>query len=174
MNIKKWRKISIIVCLVLGTLLHFTYEWSGENKFVALFSAVNESTWEHLKLSFFPMFIMFVIGYFLFGKNTNNYIKGNVTGILFSIAFVTIFFYTYTGIIGRGFGIVNILTFVVSIILGEYISYIIINNSKSEQNSRIYLIVLCIFLVSFLIFTFYPPQIAYFKDPITGLYGIMQ
>lgn len=29
---------------VLGVLLHFTYEWSGDNPIVALFSAVNEST----------------------------------------------------------------------------------------------------------------------------------
>ena len=35
---------------VLGVLLHFTYEWSGDNAVVGLFSAVNESTWEHLKL----------------------------------------------------------------------------------------------------------------------------
>ena len=34
---------------VLGVLLHFTYEWSGDNAVVGLFSAVNESTWEHLK-----------------------------------------------------------------------------------------------------------------------------
>ena len=40
---------------VLGVLLHFTYEWSGNNPIVGLFSATNESTWEHLKLLFFPM-----------------------------------------------------------------------------------------------------------------------
>lgn len=37
---------------VLGVLLHFTYEWAGDNAVVGLFSAVNESTWEHLKLLF--------------------------------------------------------------------------------------------------------------------------
>ena len=45
MKIKNWFIIVVLVCLVLGTLLHFTYEWSGEDKIVAIYSAVNESTW---------------------------------------------------------------------------------------------------------------------------------
>ena len=47
----------ILFTLIIGTLLHFTYEWSGENPFVALYSPVNESVWEHLKLLFFPVLL---------------------------------------------------------------------------------------------------------------------
>lgn len=50
---------------ILGTLLHFTYEWSQNNAIVGLFSAVNESTWEHLKLLFFPMFFLTLFELFL-------------------------------------------------------------------------------------------------------------
>ena len=46
---------------ILGVLLHFTYEWSGDNPAIGLFSAVNESTWEHLKLIFFPMLLLTMI-----------------------------------------------------------------------------------------------------------------
>ena len=49
----------------LGTLLHFMYEWSGKNSLVALFSNVNESTWEHLKLLFYPAFIFAIIQSFM-------------------------------------------------------------------------------------------------------------
>ncbi|MEI3340636.1 MAG: DUF6512 family protein [Eubacterium sp.] len=45
---------------VIGTLLHFTYEWTGKNLLVGLFSAVNESTWEHMKLLFMPAFFYFL------------------------------------------------------------------------------------------------------------------
>lgn len=41
--------ISILIISVIGTLLHFLYEISHHNKYVALFAAVNESTWEHIK-----------------------------------------------------------------------------------------------------------------------------
>ena len=47
--------ISIIIICVVGTLLHFLYEFSGHNKVVALFAAVNESTWEHIKIALTPM-----------------------------------------------------------------------------------------------------------------------
>lgn len=55
---------SIVFCVVLGTLLHFTFQWSNQNYLVALFSAVNESVWEHLKLVFFPMFFTTLIRLF--------------------------------------------------------------------------------------------------------------
>ena len=49
--------IAIIFISLIGTLLHFMYEWSGHNKVVSLFAAVNESTWEHIKIALTPSFI---------------------------------------------------------------------------------------------------------------------
>ena len=65
MDIKKIRNFqifSIVLAFVLGTLLHFTYKLSGENKIVAVFSSINESVWEHLKLLYFPMLLSTIIG----------------------------------------------------------------------------------------------------------------
>ena len=53
-KIRSYLIFSIIFTFILGTLLHFTYKWSEENAIVGIFSAVNESTWEHLKLLYFP------------------------------------------------------------------------------------------------------------------------
>ena len=55
--------ISAIFVILLGTFFHFTFKLSGENKIVAIFSSINESVWEHLKLIFFPMLISTIIGY---------------------------------------------------------------------------------------------------------------
>ena len=63
-SILKFEIISAIFMLVVGTLLHFTFGWSNNNPLIGTFSAVNESTWEHLKLLFFPMLISTIIGYF--------------------------------------------------------------------------------------------------------------
>lgn len=170
-NIKKWKIISIVFSLVVGTLLHFTYQWSGENAFVGLFSAVNESTWEHLKLAFFPMLFIAMVGYFLFGKETKNYIKGNAIGIIVAISFIIIFFYTYTGMIGKNFTIIDIGTFVVAVILGECIAYKMIN-AKKTGNQKVCVGIIGVLLICFFVFTFSPPQIALFQDPVTGTYGI--
>jgi len=43
-----------VFIILLGSMLHFTFELSGENPVVGVFSAVNESVWEHLKLAYWP------------------------------------------------------------------------------------------------------------------------
>ena len=43
--------ISIIVISIIGTLSHFLYDISNHNKILGLFTAVNESTWEHIKIA---------------------------------------------------------------------------------------------------------------------------
>ena len=50
-----WKRYGILflVTTVAGVLLHFVYEWLPVWP-VALFSSVNESLWEHVKLLFWP------------------------------------------------------------------------------------------------------------------------
>lgn len=74
--------IGAVFTIITGTLLHFVYEWSGESLFVGIFSPINESVWEHLKLLFFPMSVWILIGYFIFGKKFKTYIPSAVIGIL--------------------------------------------------------------------------------------------
>ena len=71
-KIRNYQIFSIIFISILGTLLHFTYRLSGENRLVAIFSSINESVWEHLKLLYFPMLITIIIGYFYIGKDFQN------------------------------------------------------------------------------------------------------
>lgn len=174
--IKKLQIISIIFSILLGTLLHFSFELSSNNLFVASFSAVNESVWEHLKLVFFPMLIFSIIEYFLLKKynNKNNYIFSKTVSIIFAILFITIFFYTYTGIIGKNYFILDILSFLLAIILGELICHkLLIKNIKINNLIKYLCIFLLIILLSFfIIFTYFPPKINYFKDPINNSYGI--
>ena len=168
----KFQIFAIIFSIVLGTLLHFTYEWSGQNCIVAIFSSVNESTWEHLKLAFYPMLIILIIGYFYMGKK---YIFPQTIGILTTIAFITVFFYTYTGVIGKNIDILNISTFIIGIIIGEIVTYLVFKNI--EKNSidllnKIAIAIILALLFGFIIFTFNPPKINLFLDPVTNIYGI--
>ena len=91
-KIRNWQIIAILFTLVVGTLLHFTYEWSGENKIIGTFSAINESTWEHLKLIFFPMLIFSIFEGIKIYKETNNYIEAKAIGIIFGILFIKKYF----------------------------------------------------------------------------------
>ena len=172
MNLKKWQIIVTIICLILGTILHFTYEISKYNPIVGLFSAVNESVWEHLKLLAFPMTLMSLIGVFVVKKQSKNYWLSQVIGIVTAMLFVIIFFYTYTGIIGKNIAVLDIGSFIIGIILGEYVTFKIfkIENQFKAEIPSIILIILILML--FIVFTFYPPIIPLFEDPIYGTFGL--
>lgn len=170
-KILKFQIFSTILTMILGTLLHFTFEWSGNNSFVATFSAVNESTWEHLKLIFFPMILTTIIGYFYIGKNTSNFLCSKLIGIITAISFTVIFFYTYTGILGANFAFIDISIFFIAVLLGEYITYKLLLSDFS-CNKIISLLLLIILLFCFVLFTYFPPKIGLFKDPVTNNFGI--
>lgn len=171
--ILKFQIISAIFTMILGTLLHFTFEWSKYNSLVALFSAVNESTWEHLKLLFFPMLLTTIIGYFYIGKTVTNFLCSKLIGIITAILFTIIFFYTYTGILGTNFAFIDISIFFVAVLLGEYITYKFLL-SNLLCNKKISILILIILFLFFITFTYIPPKIGLFKDPVNNSYGIIK
>lgn len=171
-KIRNYQIFSAVFACVLGTLLHFTYEIFGENIFVGAFSAINESVWEHLKLLFFPMLLTTIIGYFYIGKSTPNFLCSKTLGIVTSILFIIIFFYTYTGIIGKSIIFIDISSFFVAVILGEYLAYRLIT-SDFKCNRIIAIIILTVLLVGFVVFTYFTPNIGIFEDPVTNQYGII-
>lgn len=172
-KIRNYQIFSAILTFILGTLLHFTYKVSGENTVVASFSAINESIWEHLKLFYFPMLLTLIIGYFYIGKNISNFLCSKTIGIITSMLFTVIFFYTYSGILGKNLAIIDISSFFVATILGEYVAYRFMN-STFKCNNKIAIIVLIIVGICFVTFTYSAPQIGIFKDPITEQYGIIK
>lgn len=166
----KFQIFSAIFAIVLGSLLHFAFEWFGNNPFVGAFTSINESTWEHIKLAFYPMLITTIIGTYIF-KEYKNFLCAKTIGILTTICFIVVFFYTYTGILGRNISAIDISSFIFAITLGEYLSYrLIISDYKCDNALSATILVVLTFC--FIIFTYYPPQINLFQDPITGLYGI--
>ena len=53
-SILRWELVGIIVISILGSVLHFVFEWSGNWAPVGVIAAVNESVWEHFKIAFWP------------------------------------------------------------------------------------------------------------------------
>ena len=170
-SIFKFQIFSAIFASFAGTLLHFTYDWSNNNFIVGAFSAVNESTWEHLKLLFFPVLITTIIGYFYMGKEQPNLLCAKLAAIISGILFIIIFFYTYRGVIGTNIDFLNILSFFIAVILGECVTYKRLFSEKS-CNKILAVTILALFFICFVIFTYITPRIGLFKDPVTNEYGI--
>ncbi len=150
---------------VLGVLLHFTYAWSGNNPVVGLFSAVNESTWEHLKLLFFPMLLLTILEVLCSGNTLpSGYLPARVLGILAGMGGIVAGFYTLQGVLGRNYDALNIALYFAGVLLALSVEH------RYEQKSSWLTpvcagLILLLLSVCFFVFTFYPPAIGLFQAP---------
>jgi len=172
-NLFCWEIIGFIFVVVFGSLLHFVYQWSGNNRIVGLFAPVNESTWEHLKLLFIPTLLYSIVEYFAVGKYYPNFIVAKALGIVFGMIAIVAIFYTYTGIVGKHFLWADILTFVLGVAVAYLYSWRIIHKPPISLNTQITgIILVLVLMLCFAIFTFSPPHIQLFLDPVNEDYGI--
>jgi len=173
-SVLRWELGGIIFIVVVGSLLHFAFEWSGRAIPIAPIAAVNESVWEHLKLGFWPALVYAVLEYSRFGKSAKNFFLAKTLGIYLIPITIVVLFYSYTAIFGHGLLIVDIAIFVVAVIVGQLVSYrLLIASPLSERLNRFAPIALVVLGILFVLFTFYPPHIPLFKDSVTGGYGIV-
>ena len=160
------------VTALVGTLLHFLYDWLGEAVWVAPFSSVNESTWEHMKLLFWPAFI-FAIAQSFFFKDYSEFWCVKLRGTLLGLALIPVLFYTYNGVIGKSPDWVNIAIFFISAAaLYLYENRLFATDSVVCRRPSLAIVLLCIIGVLFIVFTFKAPELGIFKDPLTGRFGI--
>ena len=171
-SIKLWQWMGFAITSFGGTMLHFLYEWLGKSPFIAPFSGVNESTWEHMKLLFWPMFIYAIFESFFFRDREDFwYIK--LRGILLGLVLIPILFYTYNGVIGKSPDFINISIFFISALVSFiYEGYKFDDEPAIYSNPRTEIGILSLIALLFIIFTFRTPHLAIFRDPLTGAYGI--
>lgn len=132
-SFNKYIIIGIIFTLVFGSLQHFFYEWSGNNALVGIFSPVNESVFEHLKLLYFPMTIWIIIGYFLYGKKNRNYFFSAICGLSVGMITIPILFYLYTFFRKTNYLVIDLIIYFVSVCL----SFLLFGYIYKNYNFRI-------------------------------------
>lgn len=167
-----WQFSGFAITSFLGTLLHFVYEWTNESILVAPFSAVNESTGEHMKLFFFPAFL-FSLFQNIFFKDVENYWRIKLRGITVGLILIPVLFYTYNGAFGKSPDWVNIAIFFISAAfcyITEFYSFK--KHNLRRSNERICFLIILIIGLLFIVFTFATPKIPLYKDPLTETFGI--
>lgn len=171
-SIGLWQLIGFAVTSLGGTLLHFLYDWLGEAAWIAPFSGVNESTWEHMKLLFWPMLLFAIVQSFLFRDRTDFWCV-KLRGILLGLALIPIIFYTYNGVIGKSPDWLNITIFFVAAAISYIYETRLFNAEKLRCASPWAAIAaLAVIALLFVVFTFRTPELGIFRDPLTGEYGI--
>ncbi len=166
-----WARLGFAVTSLLGTLLHFLYEWTGSPS-VALVSAVNESTWEHMKLLFFPMLSVALLQYARMEERPSAYWCIKARAILLGLLLIPVLFYTLGGVFGTTSGVVNIAIFFAAVALAYRYE------AKQFRCDRVCtaegwaVLALCVLALAFFLFTFRPPALPLFRDPLGGGFGI--
>ena len=167
-----WELFGFAVTALAGTLLHFLYEWLGEAWWIAPFSGVNESTWEHMKLLFWPMLAFALVQSFFF-RSYPSFPCVKLRGTLLGLTLIPVIFYTYNGVIGKSPDWVNIaIFFVAAAIAYAYETRALTGESTVCRRHALAWAILLSIGALFILFTFKTPHLAIFRDPLSGKYGI--
>ena len=160
-----WQLWGFALTSLSGTLLHFAYDWLGGNDIIAFFSAVNESTWEHMKLLFWPSFIFALVECRSF-RDQSDFWCIKLRGISLGVLLIPIIFYTYNGAIGTSPDLINISIFFIAAATEYVVEARLFKRKKVPCNKPgLAIFLLCVIALSFVVFTFIPPSLEIFKDP---------
>ena len=167
------RWVHVLACTlavtVAGSLLHFAWAWSGRSAIVALFAPINESTWEHLKMAFWPALVLALIQHRLYGRPPGLLVATAVRCFLGPVLIVA-FFYGYTYVLGDNVLIFDVTIFVLAVFIAELVGHRLLS---SEFGSGVRLaagLALLGAAISFFLFTYYPPDLFLFDDPLVSSY----
>ncbi|MFC2045708.1 DUF6512 family protein [Chloroflexota bacterium] len=172
-SILKWELFGILFISLIGSSFHFVFQWSGELPVVGVFVAVNESVFEHLKMTFWPFLLWAAIEYRYIKNTAHNFIIAKTAGLYVMPVAIIVLFYSYTTITGTESLAADIAIFVVAVALGQFTSYkILTRESLSRQLHRAAIAGMISLGVVYAVFTFYPLHVPFFQDPVGGGYGI--
>lgn len=166
MNLKKIL-IHTIIIFLLCVLFHFGYD-VFPNFFTSIFSPVNESIWEHLKMLFTASVVFSIATRFIGVKDKDYLIKGYLRG-MFSIIILLFLYLPIYYLFGEHL-IVTLIILGISIFISEWL----VNKLPIEKH-HFNVIGAILIILNFIIFTYltyHPVKIDLFYDHNANKYGI--
>ncbi len=164
-----WIRAGIPVISVVGSAMHFVYDWSGGLTIVGLVAPINESIWEHLKMIFWPSLLWWIIGYLCMKKkdeiSASQWFCSGTAGLYIGPLFIASFYYTYIGAFGIHSLFLDILSFILGVAAAQLSALHVYRYAKTSKSALIFAgIAVILFGAAFIICTFYPPEIPLFID----------
>ncbi len=169
---KKFVIYNSILTFLVSFLVNFIYKWIPST--ITTIFPVNESLFEHVKLIFISPIISSMILYFYFKRKDytiNNYLFGLVISTIFNIIIFYLIYLPLYYSIGESM-IMTLSIYFITIIMSNYLYYLIIEMKNNRKLSFISLIGLLVIGFILTYFTYNPLKIDFFRDPKTNIYGI--
>ncbi len=167
-----WEAGGAAFVIAAGSVLHFVYDWSGGSNLAALFSPVNESVWEHLKLGFWPLVLFSAVEFPFVRRRAPNFLLAKFLGVTALGILIVLVFYTYTSFTGRPILAVDIGSFSLGTVVCQLLSLLLYFKTRPSPAARIAGAAgLALIACCFMLFTFVTPRFEIFRDRHTGGYG---
>lgn len=157
--------MGIIFVLATGSLAHFVYGWTENNRIAGLFTPVNESVWEHMKLLFFPMLLYAFFMIWLCHDRFPCVVSGLCFGIAAGTILIPVLFYAYTSVLGKNTLVLDIGTFALSAGAGFWIVYRLTLSCRLKRYTLLGCVLTGVLFVCFLWFTYHPLELKLFEIP---------
>jgi hypothetical protein len=172
-SLLKWELTGIAVIFLLGSLFHFMFDLTGSHAAAGAFFPVNESVFEHLKLTFWPAIIWWAFSYRFLRASARNFIISRAAALFTMPAVTLIIFYAYTSLSGWENVFVDILIFLVAVAAGQMTGYWLLKRPPLPLWLTGLSVIFIIMLgAGYVFFTYYPPDLPIFMDSNTHSYGI--
>lgn len=160
---RKYSWIGILVVCLLSIPLHFTYDWLGQSSIVGMFTPINESIWEHLKLVFWPLLFWWGTGFLIFrNRKQLSFVKWSTAGmvaIIISMTFIVGWYYTWVYGLGIESSIIDIGSLFIAVPVGQLVG---IHLYRVLHPRLIYQLIAILFAIglgaAFIYFTFVTPD----------------
>jgi len=167
-KLRRWEMAGWVAVGLMGPVLHFAWEWSGENVLVAAFSAVNESVWEHMKILFWPLLLLAAVETPVFAGHYRNFLAVKAAAILSAAALVPVLYYTYSGVWGERFAAVDITIYYVAAAAAGVLTCTLAGRGRLVGAGKQVAagVVLGVLGALFVLFTYAPPDIALFQEAL--------
>ncbi len=163
--------ISYFAVSILGVLTHFWHKWFKKGVLLHILSAVNESVWEHMKLSFYPMVLVMAMQGAIPEIYYPGYWGSAVIVVLTATFLVPLLYYPIRKLLGREIPAVSIGLYFVCILIAFIIEYCLLKSRFNAISDTIALIIVLLCFGAFAFFTYFPPKLPLFKDSIYKKYG---
>lgn len=138
-----WIVWSSIIIFVLAFIWHYMYGWLDNSKLVAWLFPVNESVWEHLKLTLWPTILVWLIVGPFFNDKSSVGLNKSIVCIFISMVLANLIIlgthYTFKG----GFGIENMAVDIIALILGIFIAQLFTSIFIMPFNVPLWSVIVC-------------------------------
>lgn len=155
----------VFFCLAVSLFLLNFYHLSGGSTLGAVFGAVNGSVWERVKCAALPYMLFGLLELFCAKPPFKSFVTSKALGLLAVSVFGAAFNY---------FTAETWLASLLTLAAGFGVCFVsLLSGARSEVFFALSVFFIAFLFVSLFCFSAFPPRLGLFRDPATGLYGVI-